>query len=132
MNVIEFKLCAEDRARLDAIIAGLAKATAPVEAPALAPVLRMGQAEDGTVMLIKPDDHPADAPITHLEPPAPDPVPEVKPIPLGEFQKAIVGYCTKSADMKAKVQALVHAYAPSVSEIPEAKRPEVMAALAKL
>ena len=119
MNKIVFELCAEDRARLDEIIAGLAKVAAAAE-------------------------HPADAPTTHLEPPvaapaasqpepAPvEPAPEVKPISLGEFQKAIVTRCAVSAAMKAKVQALVHKYAPSVSEIPEAKRAEVLAELAKL
>ena len=127
MNVIEFKLCEEDRARLDRIIAGLEKCGTPVFAE-----------------LQETVEHPADASVAHLEPvvaapaapvaePAPaDPVPEVKPISLGEFQKAIVTRCTESAEMKAKVQTLVHNYAPSVSEIPEGKRAEVLAALAKL
>lgn len=132
MNKIVIELCKEDRARLDAIIDGLAKvaAPAPVEAPALAPALRMEQAEDGTVKLVKPDDHPADAPITHLEPPAP--APEVKPVSLGAFQKAIVTRCAESPTVKEKVQALVHKYAESVSAIPEDKRHEVLEALAKI
>lgn len=125
MNKIVFELCAEDRARLDAIIAGLA-----AQAP--------GSRSDAAEALA----HPADASTVHLEPPteppAPDPAPapevkpEVKPVSLGEFQKAIVTRCAKSADTKKKVQALVHKYAPSVSEIPEDKRSEVLAELAKI
>lgn len=113
MNRIVFELCAEDRSRLDAIIAGLQQLSAagPVAAA---------------------EEHPIDAPITHFEAPAPAPVPEVKPIPLGEFQKAIVTRCAESAAMKAKVQALIHKYATAVSLIPEAQRPEVLAALAEL
>jgi hypothetical protein len=125
MNKIVFELCAEDRARLDAIIAGLQHLGGVPGAP------------DGVL-------HPADASTAHLEPPAaapaasqPEPAPvvpapEVKPVSLGEFQKAIVTRCAESAAMKAKVQALVHKYAPSVSEIPEDKRAEVLAELAKL
>jgi hypothetical protein len=125
MNVIEFKLCAEDRQRLDEIIAFTGMIAAGMKSRAAA-------------------EHPADAPTAHLEPPvaAPaaiqpepatvEPAPEVKPISLGEFQKAIVTRCAESAAMKAKVQALVHKYAPSVSEIPEGKRSEVLAALSDL
>lgn len=124
MNLIEFKLCAEDRARLDAIIAGLAKVAAAAAAEA-APLI-----VEATATLAGAAEHPVDAPATHLEPPAP--APEVQPVSKGEFQKAIVIRCAESADMKAKVQALVHKYAPSVSEIPEEKRPEVLAALKNL
>ena len=61
-----------------------------------------------------------------------EPAPEVKAVSLGEFQKAIVTRCAESPVMKAKVQALVHRYAASVSAIPEDKRSEVLAELAKL
>lgn len=125
MNVIEFKLCAEDRQRLDEIIAFTGMIAAGMKSRAAA-------------------EHPADASTAHLEPPvaapaacqpepaAVEPAPEVKPVSLGEFQKAIVTRCAESAAMKAKVQALVHKYAPSVSEIPEGKRSEVLAALSDL
>jgi hypothetical protein len=126
MNVIEFRLCPEDRARLDDIIRGLA---------ALVPAGTMSDAAEALT-------HPADAPTAHLEPPtdlpapapAPDPVPAPaqKPISKGEFQKAIVTRCAESADTKKKVQALIHSYADSVSAIPEEKRAEVLAALAKI
>lgn len=158
MNKIVFELCAEDRARLDAIIAGLQNlAAGGAAAPAPLPPAMMDKAferylaqQDQTARARKIAEaagiieHPADASTAHLEPPvaapaasqpepaAVEPAPEVKPVSLGEFQKAIVTRCAESAAMKAKVQALVHKYAPSVSEIPEGKRSEVLAELAKL
>lgn len=137
MNTIEFRLCAEDRTRLDRII-DLLQWQASQKQDELDNALI-----DKTGAL---DDHPAGESTTHLEPtvaapaaPAPEPAPvesaptpEVKPISKGEFQKAIVTRCAESPVMKAKVQALVHRYAPSVSAIPEDKRPEVLAELANL
>lgn len=138
MNKIVFELCAEDRARLDAIIAGLESRAA---APAEFQTRYMGKWD---IPAAPAEEHPADASTAHLElpvaapaasqpePAAVVPAPEVKPVSLGEFQKAIVTRCAESAAMKAKVQALVHKYAPSVSEIPEGKRSEVLVELAKL
>ena len=119
MNRIVIELCAEDRSRLDAITAALRElSVAPVVA-APAPAV---------------EEHPIDAPVTHFEAPTEPlaPAPEVKPVSLGEFQKAIVTRCAESAAMKSKAQALVHQYARSVSEIPEGQRAEVLAELAKL
>lgn len=137
MNEITFRLCDEDRARLDRIadaLEGLALQKQTASDSALV---------DATGAL---SEHPAGESTTHLEPtvaataapatePAPvesAPAPEVKPVYLGEFQRAIVTRCAESPVMKAKVQALVHRYAASVSAIPEDKRPEVLAELAKL
>jgi hypothetical protein len=125
MNKIVIELCQEDRQRIDELIAFAGLIAGEMKSRPAA-------------------EHPADASTAHLEPPvaapaasqpepaAVVPAPEVKPVSLGEFQKAIVTRCAESAAMKAKVQALVHKYAPSVSEIPEGKRPEVLAALADL
>lgn len=137
MNIIEFKLCEEDRARLDRI------------ATALGGLALQKQSELDDALLDKTgvlNDHPAGESVAHLEPPVvapaapiadpapvePAPTPEVKPVSLGEFQKAIVTRCAESPVMKAKVQALVHRYAASVSTIPEDKRSEVLAELANL
>lgn len=137
MNTIEFRLCDEDRARLDRIadaLEGLALQKQTASDSALV---------DATGAL---SEHPAGESTAHLEPtvaatvapatePAPvesAPAPEVKPVSLGEFQKAIVTRCAESPVMKAKVQALVHRYAASVSTIPEDKRPEVLTELANL
>lgn len=122
MNVIEFRLCAEDRARLDDIIAGLA---------ALVPSGTMSDAAEAlTAPVLPPEEsHPADAPVAHLDPPA---APAAKPISLAEFQKEFTTRAAESAAMKAKVRELIHKYADSVSAIPEDKRTAVLAELAAL
>lgn len=136
MNKIVIELCAEDRQRLDLLLETGRLIQAELqhrrESAEAARLPRMGQAPDGTVMIIP--DHPADAPATHLEPPDPAPVsaPKAKPVSLGEFQKAIVTRCAESLETKKKVQALVHKYADSVSAIPEDKRAEVLSALAEI
>lgn len=146
MNTITIEFCKEDRQRIDELIAfaglivgevrGL-KDTARFSGP------RMTQAEDGTVKLVTPD-HPADAPTTHLEPVEESPdknaneAPEVKPevipviISLSEFQKAVTQAVAKGAKQKAAAREIVNEYAPSVSEVPEDKRAEVIARLAKI
>lgn len=90
---------------------------------------------------VHPDDKPAGYgaadevtdQIAPADPPA-DPPAEAAAeiIPLPDFQSAIAKKCAEAPAMKAAVRQLVNQYAPSVSEIPEAKRAEVMAALAKL
>lgn len=94
-------------------------------------------------------DHPADAPTTHLEPadapdltpaaepapvePVPDePSPEVKIVPFAEFQKAVTQAVAKGPKQKAAAKKIINEYAPSVSEVPEDKRAEVMAKLAEI
>jgi hypothetical protein len=138
MNRIVIEFSPEDRQRLDEIIGflGLLVGEWKSQQNANYSGPRMTQAEDGTVKLVPPA-HPADASTAHLEPPAPAPAPVAAapapaPVPLGEFQKALVTRCAESADVKQKVQALVHRYADSVSAIPEDKRPEVLAALAEI
>lgn len=131
MNKIVFELCAEDRARLDAIIAGLAKVGAPVchELKAVANPTEEAHAEPAPA---EPVVTPEPVEVAPAPLPDPAPAPEVKPVSLGEFQRAIVTRCAESAEVKAKVQQLIHQYAASVSAVPEDKRPEVLAALARL
>lgn len=169
MNIIEFRLCDEDRSRLDRIataLEGLAlqkqtasdnaliEASGVLDQPPLPPAMmdaafdrfqqKQAQQEriqaaakaagfpvEGTAHLEPIVAAPA-APVSEPAPVEPAPAPEVKPVSLGEFQKAIVTRCAESPVMKAKVQALVHRFAASVSTIPEDKRPEVLAELANL
>ena len=134
MNVIEFRLCDEDRARLDDIIAGLAALVPPgAMSDAATAVLEVKTGKVPPLLPLEGDAHlqPVDPPAPAPDP-APAPAPEVKPVPLPEFQKAIVTRCAESPAMKAKVQALVHKYAESVSAIPEGKRAAVLAELAAL
>lgn len=92
-------------------------------------------------------DHPADAPTTHLEPvdtptpaaePAPaepvadEPTPEATPVSFAEFQKAVTQAVAKGAKQKAAAKEIINKYAASVSAVPEDKRAEVMAELAKI
>lgn len=157
MNKITIELCAEDRKRIDELMASIGLLTGELrntQPPKIGLHLpRIEQAEDGTVKLVKETtptaEHPADASITHLEPvdapapapitePAPvepvptEPTPEVKPVSLAEFQKAVTMVCAKGATQKAAAKDIINKYAASVSTIPEDKRHEVMAALAKL
>lgn len=138
MNKIVIELCAEDRARLDAIIAGLQSRAA---APAEFQTRYMGKWD---IPAAPAEEHPADAPTAHLEPPvaapaaiqpepaAVEPAPEVKPVSLAEFQKAVTQAVAKGVAQKQAAKKIINKYAPSVSEIPEGKRAEVMAELANL
>lgn len=137
MNKIVFELCEEDRQRLDAIIAELAKVANSAVAEATPPI-----AEATTTLATA--EHLADAPTTHLVPPADapatsqpepaamEPAPEVKLVSLGEFQKAVTVVCAKGSAQKQAAKKIINKYAPSVSEVPETKRAEVMAELANL
>lgn len=83
------------------------------------------------------------APVEETPPPAADPVeetptpvaettPEVKPVSLAEFQKAVTLAVSKGADAKKAAKDIINKYAASVSAVPEDKRAEVMAELAKI
>ena len=59
-------------------------------------------------------------------------VPEVKPVSFPEFRKAVTVVCAKGPKQKAAAKELINKYATSVSAVPEDKRAEVMAELAKI
>lgn len=132
---ITVELCKEDRQRVDELIgmagwiAGALKDMAAAPQPKLTKTIT--QAEDGTVKLVN-NDHPADAPATHLEPPAAEPAPEVKPVSFPEFQKVVTQVVAKGPKQKAAAKEIISKYAASVSGVPEDKRAEVMAELAKI
>jgi hypothetical protein len=60
------------------------------------------------------------------------PAPEVKPVSLAEFQKAVTMACAKGPKQKAAAKEIINKYAASVSAVPEDKRAEAMAELAKI
>ena len=66
------------------------------------------------------------------EPAPAEPAPEVKPVSYAEFQKAVTQAVAKGPKQKAAAKEIVNKYAKSVSEVPEDKRAEVMAELAKI
>lgn len=72
------------------------------------------------------------APAAAAEPAPVESVPEVKPVSLAEFQKAVTQAVAKGTKQKETVRSIITKYAPSVSEVPEDKRAEVMAELAKI
>lgn len=131
MNEIVIRLSDADRKCIDDLT-GAVTLLASILGSMQPPAVQKEIIEKATASVVE---HPVDTPVTHFDPPAPapDPVaaaPAPAPVSLGEFQKALVTRCAESADVKQKVQALVHRYADSVSAIPEDKRPEVLAALA--
>ncbi len=127
------ELAAEDRKRIDELIGLTALVVATLNGKQVTP--------DLTVVEPSKVEHPADAPATHLEPPAvveekPEVAPVVEeapaPVSLAEFQKAVTLACAKSPDAKKAVKTVINQYAASVSAIPEDKRAEVMAALSQI
>ena len=158
MNKIVVELHPDDRARLDAIIAGLqnlsaagpASAEAPAPAAPLPPAMMDAafnrfQAQEAQTARAQAIAQQAGFPVeggAHLEPPveatalAPAPAapadPAAESVSLAEFQKAITLRCAESAAMKGLVRGLVNEYASSVSAIPAEKRSEFLAKLAAL
>lgn len=128
MNHIIIELCAEDRARLDAIIEGLNNITATPATATLEAIPEVPAPAEQS----EPADAPAPAPIVEPTTVEPTPAePEVKPISLAEFQKAVTLAVSKGAPKKT-IKAIINKYAPSVSEVPEDKRAEAVAALAEI
>ena len=125
-NTITIELCKEDRKRLDEVIGFLGLI-----------VSEMKSRPTGQVELTE---HPVGESTAHLEPieetPAPvieEPAaPEVKPVSLAEFQKAVTIVCAKGPAQKAAAKEIINKYATSVSGVPEDKRAEAMADLAKI
>lgn len=130
MNHITIELCKEDRQRLDEVIAflGLIAGEMKNQPATKAPVI----------------DHPAEASTAHLEIPVADsapaepepapvePAPTVKVIPFAEFQAAVTRVVAKGPEQKKAAREIISKYGGSVSAVPEDKRAEAMAELAKI
>lgn len=128
MNKIVIEFHPEDRARLDAIIAGLEKLQPNCDS-CVDNVLRVVEGAR--------DEKPAAAPAEDPQPvtPAPAPVPEAlaaEPPSLADFQKAVAMRCASNPAIKPKVRELVNRFAESVSEIAPEKRLEFLDLLAKV
>lgn len=158
MNVITIELCAEDRARLDRLIAAMERKTCDKCVATVSEVLGQARVPASDPLQQKladtlakagepteapknathapsgvpasPNTHPIDEELPWAES-APAPVP-VKEIDLAEFQKALTLRCAESEEMKARVRALLHEYGPAASKVPADKRAEVLERLAKL
>ena len=134
MNCITIELCAEDRARLDRLADAMeAMAKGQDRPPCDTCVAQIMSFVDHTQ---------ANAARSAAAAPAPEAVAIVAEetveasapvvVSLAEFQKALTLRCSESEEMKAKVRALLHEYAAAASQVPEDKRSEVLARLAKL
>lgn len=127
-NKIVVELHPEDRARLDAIIAGLEKL------PRFG--LDLAQGTDFTsgfpvegIAHLEPVDAPAPAPAAEPAPVEPVTAPDPEPMSLAEFQKVVTVWLANNPAKKPQARELVNRYAPSATEIPPEKRAEFLAAL---
>lgn len=130
MNTITINLSKEDRKILEDLL-GAVTLLASVIGSSLPKETMLGVIEEAT----EPNGN-GNAPAEWTpEPAAPveeAPAPEVKPISLAEFQKAVTLAVSKGAEAKKAVKEIVNKYAASVSAVPEDKRAEVVAELAKI
>ena len=110
MNNITIEFCAEDRTRLDAIIAGLQAFGTPFPAPAVAPAA-------------EPNPQPVVAEPDKEQPTAP-------PVTRADVRNAVVKLSAEGK--KDEVRQIVKAYANSVTDLPEDKLHEVMFKLTAL
>lgn len=122
MNRIVIELHPEDRARLDALIAGLEKLQPNCDS-CVDNVLRV--VEDAHAEKPAADPAPPTAPVE-------TPAPAAEPPSLADFQKAVALRCAQNPAVKPKVRELVNRYAESVSEIPPEKRTEFLDLLSRL
>ena len=131
-NTITIELCAEDRARLDRIIEGLAGLKPcecigegePAETPNFAP-----QTHEASTLATTPEtkETPTQAKET------PPPTAEEPTVDQNMILQKVIQLCTENeGKKKARVRAIVTAYASLVSEIPDDKCAEVWAKLLAL
>lgn len=134
MNTITLtlQLCEEDRARLDNIAQELRVISDTTE------LIRLGFVEGKTLTALpavaaeQPEPQAEELPGQMSFDDAPEPEIEANkpPVSLADIQKKVVGLST--AGKKAEVKAVIQAYAPKVSAIPEDKLAEVMEKLTEL
>lgn len=134
MNTIKIitEFSPEDRKALDALTGAVSLLASVLGS------MQPTQIQQQIIQEATGSDHPTEVSTTYLEPteaPAPTgpaPEPEVKPVSLAEFQKAVTIVCAKGPQQKAAAKEIINKYAPSVSDVPEDKRAEAMAELAKI
>lgn len=139
MNTINVNIqfCEEDRKRIDELIALIGLTVGELKShPVGTTETTVLQSEEVSIGL--PVEGAAHLePVTVEEEPTPSPVkaapaPEVKPVSLAEFQKAVTMAVSKGTEAKQAVKTIINKYAPSVSGVPEDKRAEVIAELSKI
>ena len=103
MNNITIEFCAEDRARIDRLIAAMEGAGTPYAHPVASET-----APEEPINAEMPKQEPAPA-VTHAD-----------------VQKLVVKIAASDKEKKALVREIVNGYADKVSDIPEDKLPEVL------
>lgn len=133
---ITVELSAEDRARLDAILAELKQAR---------PDCSKCMAQVTEAMAKTVSEAPAPAEEHPVENPFPEPAPgtpaaeETPPFPapaktvsLEDIRQLVMKLSRKGADVKEKVKAVVNEYAPKVTQVAEADYPALLEKLEAL
>ena len=123
MNTITIELCAEDRARLDSLLAKLDRCIGEF-IPSGEAHTDYGYKAQGVEYATQ--DEAAEAKLEEIPEPYSEPCPfETAPAATrADVQQKVVAL--SAAGKKEKVRAVVNAYAPKVSGIPEDKLAEVL------
>ncbi len=137
MSNITIEWSKEDRELLEGLMGAVTLLASVLANAQTKEVQEKVTAEVLTPATNQPEEIPAADPVEENTTEAtPDPVaettPEVKPVSLAEFQKAVTLAVSKGAEAKKATKEIINKYAASVSAVPEDKRAEVMAELAKL
>lgn len=125
-NTITISLSKEDRVLLEGLMGSVTL---------LASVLGNAQpkeVQEKVAEELAPAVVPAADPVEETPAPVAESTPDVKPVSLAEFQKAVTLAVSKGADAKKAAKDIINKYAASVSAVPEDKRAEVMAELANI
>ena len=118
---VTLELCAEDRTRLDRILAALENVTAPVVMTSTISAEAEKPAEKAPKVELPANTQPQPEPVKE----------EAKPTATkAEIRSKVVALV--GAKKKAEVEAIIKAYAPSVTELPDDKLDEVMQKLTEL
>jgi hypothetical protein len=75
---------------------------------------------------------PVEEPVGETPAPVAETTPEVKPVSLAEFQKAVTLAVSKGPEAKEAVKTIINKYAASVSAVPEGKRADIIAELSQI
>ena len=128
-NTITIELSKEDRVLLEGLMGSITRLTS-VLGETLSKEERQKVIDE-----IEPPVTPAEEttdPVEETPAPVAESAPDVKPVSLAEFQKAVTLAVSKGADAKKAAKAIINKYAESVSAVPEDKRAEVIAELATI
>lgn len=148
-NTITFRLCDEDRARLDLIIDALAKLTAPTNMTAEEYKAAVSPVEPQSAPETKPEEEPTPAPVesptaAQAAETAPSEEQDKPTVTLEQIQQLVVKLAAgntgvkdpdgleKAKARKAKVRAIINAHAARVSDLPADKWGEVWGQLTAL